>query len=44
LTPRSSREELLRFPELRGMILNQYVQDTTIGNFELWRRADRQRR
>jgi 4-amino-4-deoxy-L-arabinose transferase-like glycosyltransferase len=44
LTPRSSRDELKHFPELRGLILDQYVQDTTIGNFELWRRADRQRR
>jgi hypothetical protein len=44
LTPRSSRDELKRYPELRGLILNQYVQDTTIGNFELWRRTDRQRR
>jgi hypothetical protein len=44
LTPLSSRDELKRYPELRGLILNQYVQDTTIGNFELWRRTDRQRR
>jgi len=42
LTPRSSRDELIHFPELRGLILDQYVRDTVIGNFELWRRADRQ--
>jgi hypothetical protein len=44
LMPRSSRDELKRFPELRDLILNQYVLDTIIGNFELWRRADRQHR
>jgi hypothetical protein len=41
---RSSRDDLERFPELRDLILKQYVRDTSIGNFELWRRADRQRR
>jgi hypothetical protein len=41
---RSSRVELKQFPELHDLILDQYVQDTIIGNFELWRRADRQRR
>jgi len=44
LTPRSSRDELKHFPELHGLILNQYVRDTTIGRFELWRRADREQR
>jgi hypothetical protein len=44
LTPRSSRDELTHFPELHGLILNQYVRDKTIGNFELWRRADREPR
>jgi hypothetical protein len=44
LTPRSSRVELEQFPELYDLILNQYVKDTVIGNFELWRRTDRQRR
>jgi 4-amino-4-deoxy-L-arabinose transferase-like glycosyltransferase len=44
LTPRSSRDELMHFPELHGLILNQYVHDTTIGNFDLWRRADREHR
>jgi len=44
LMPRSSRDELEQFPELHDLILDQYVQDTVIGNFELWRRADRQRR
>jgi len=44
LMPRSSRDELERFPELRDLIRSQYVQDPSIGNFELWRRADRQRR
>jgi len=40
---RMSRVELKKFPELYDLILDQYVQDTIIGNFELWRRADRQR-
>jgi 4-amino-4-deoxy-L-arabinose transferase-like glycosyltransferase len=44
LTPRSSRDELTNFPELHGLILNQYVRDKTIGNFEVWRRADREPR
>jgi 4-amino-4-deoxy-L-arabinose transferase-like glycosyltransferase len=44
LMPRSSRDELEHFPELRDLILDQYVQDAIIGNFELWQRADRQRR
>jgi 4-amino-4-deoxy-L-arabinose transferase-like glycosyltransferase len=44
LTPRSSRDELTHFPELHGLILSQYVRDTTIGRFELWRRADREQR
>jgi hypothetical protein len=44
LTPRSSRAELKQFPELYDLIHGQYVQDTIIGNFELWRRTDRQRR
>jgi len=42
--PRSSRDELELFPELHDLILEQYVLDTTIDNFELWRRADRQPR
>jgi len=41
---RMSRVELKQFPELHELILDQYVRDTTIGKFELWRRADRQRR
>jgi hypothetical protein len=44
LTPRSSRDELRHFPELHGLILNKYVQDTTIGHFEIWRLVDRERR
>ncbi len=44
LTPRSSRDELTHFPELHGLILSQYVPDTTIGRFELWRRTDREQR
>jgi len=41
---RPSSDELERFPELRDLIRNQYVLDTTIGNFDLWQRADRQHR
>ncbi len=44
LTPRSSRDELMHFPELHGLILTEYVRDKTIGRFDLWRRADRQQR
>jgi hypothetical protein len=44
LMVRSSRVELKQFPELHNLILSRYVQDTIIGNFELWRRADRPRR
>jgi hypothetical protein len=41
---RNSRVELKQFPELNELILDQYVQDRIIGNFELWRRTERQRR
>jgi len=44
LMPRSSRDELERFPELHALILDQYTLDTIIGNFELWRPIDRRRR
>jgi hypothetical protein len=39
-----SRHELKRFPQLRGLIREQYVLDAVIGNFELWKRADHQPR
>jgi 4-amino-4-deoxy-L-arabinose transferase-like glycosyltransferase len=41
---RSSRVELKQFPELHELILKDYVKDITIGNFELWRRTDAERR
>jgi hypothetical protein len=44
LMRRMSRVELKQFPELHELILEQYVQDMIIGNFELWRRTESQHR
>jgi len=44
LMQRMSRVELKLFPELYELIREQYVQDMIIGNFELWRRTERQGR
>ncbi len=41
LMPRSSRDELERFPQLRELIHDGYALDTRIGHFELWLRRDR---